>query len=275
MDAHGKASNEYDCNLTNEDDKDYSNEHEVSAQSLEDPKLIFDLSSSKHVEDLQEHKQVEDDCQVSGWGDLLECCIDWFSIKVFDHAVHNALLAIHALIIDVAEGGIYVFWHEFRSQKDEEKEPDTLPNGLAQDVLDHFSVDNVFLLSVGWSLEKGFFWFFSGQSQGSQGVHDQVHPEKLNGLKWGVPHDNGSDEGYNQSDHIDCKLELQESSDVVIDVSSPHASLDNGSKVIIIDNDISCGVSDLSTGLHGETDVSFLQSRSIIRTITCHSNNIA
>lgn len=90
-----------------------------------------------------------------------------------------------------------------------------------------------------------------------------------------LPHDDGSDEGSDQGNDIDCQLELKESSDVVINISSPLAGFDDGSKVIILNDDISSGVSNLSSGFHGESDISFLQGWGIVGTITSYGNNIS
>jgi hypothetical protein len=107
-------------------------------------------------------------------------------------------------------------------------------------VLDHLLGDYILLLPIWWSLQEIFLWKLSGKSERSKRVHDQVDPKELNSLKWRLPHDNGSDEGNDQGNNIDCQLELKESSNVVINISSPLAGCNNGSKVIILNNDISC-----------------------------------
>ena len=68
----------------------------------------------------------------------------------------------------------------------------------------------------------------------------------MDGCKRGLPHDNGPDERCDQSDYIDSQLELKESSDVVIDVSSTLAGVDYSGEVIILDDDIGSNVSNLS-----------------------------
>lgn len=80
----------------------------------------------------------------------------------------------------------------------------------------------------------------------------------MNGSKWRFSKDNTTTESDNEGTNIDSELELEESTNVVEDVSSPHASLDNGSEVIVLDKNVRSSVSNLSTGLHSETDISFL-----------------
>ena len=67
----------------------------------------------------------------------------------------------------------------------------------------------------------------SGESKRSKRVHDEVDPEKLNWLERTLLQDTSSDEGGDESNNVDSELELEEPSDIVIDVSSPHASLNN------------------------------------------------
>jgi hypothetical protein len=94
-------------------------------------------------------------------------------------------------------------------------------------------------------------------------------------LEWRLPHDDRSDERGDQSNNIDCKLELEESSDVVINISSPFACFHNRGEVIILNNNISSRMSNLGSSLHGKTNICFLEGRCIVSTITSDSNNIS
>ena len=55
---------------------------------------------------------------------------------------------------------------------------------------------------------------------------------------------NRPDETDRQSTEIDGQLELQETSDVIINISTPHTSFHYRSKVIILNNNSSGRVSD-------------------------------
>ena len=59
-------------------------------------------------------------------------------------------------------------------------------------------------------------------------IHDEVYQKELDGserARGRLPQDNEPDVRFDQSDYIDSQLELKESSDVVIDVSSPLSPL--------------------------------------------------
>jgi len=100
------------------------------------------------------------------------------------------------------------FWDGGVSGKDKDEEDDTLERSLTENVFDHSLVDDVFLLSVWWSLEKLSLWQFSSKSEGSKGVHDQVDPQKLDGSEWRVLQDDGSNKRDDESDNVDGQLEL-------------------------------------------------------------------
>lgn len=72
-----------------------------------------------------------------------------------------------------------------------------------------------------------WLWHFSGKSEGSEGVHNQVDPEKLDSLEWSSLHESGAEEYSQEGVDIDGQLELEESLDVIEDVSSPLTSLDD------------------------------------------------
>ena len=142
------------------------------------------------------------------------------------------------------------------SSKDKDEEEYALVQGLTENVLYHLLTDNILLLSIWWSLKKLCLWQFSCKSKRCKRVHDQVDPKKLNGSKWGVLHDNGSNECSDKCHDIDCQLELQKSSDVVEHISAPHAGFDDRSKVIILDDYISSVMGHIGTCLHCETNIS-------------------
>jgi hypothetical protein len=65
MDLHNPSTGNNHNNLSSNDDNPNSDEHRVSENSFEDVLFIIDLSSTEHVENLEEYKQVENDSQVS------------------------------------------------------------------------------------------------------------------------------------------------------------------------------------------------------------------
>jgi len=65
---------------------------------------------------------------------------------------------------------------------------------------------------------------FSGERNSSKGVHNHVDPEKLSNTERRVSEGSTSDQDNSEADNVNNKLELDELSDVVKDVSSPLSS---------------------------------------------------
>jgi len=70
-------------------------------------------------------------------------------------------------------------------------------------------------------------------------------------------------------------LELKESSDVVVDVSSPHACLDDRGKVIVLDNNVGSIVSNVGSGFHCEPNVSFLKVGSVVGSVSSDRDDVS
>ena len=141
-------------------------------------------------------------------------------------------------------------------------------------MFDHFSGDDVFLFSIWRPLQKFWLWRLSGKCQWSQRVHNQVDPQKLDGGKWTLLEGEWADQAGEKSNNIDRELELEESSNVIEDITSPTACLDNGSKVVILNDNIWSSVRNLSTCVHSETNISFSEGGCIVGTITSNCNDI-
>lgn len=151
----------------------------------------------------------------------------------------------------------------------------TLEDSLTKDVFYHLSWNDILLLSVWGSHQQFWFWSLGCKSQGSKRIHDQVNPKKLNWREWTFYKGKGANETWEESDNVDTELELKESSNVVKNISSPWACLNNACKVIILDNNIGCCMSNLSSSCHSKTNISFSEGWSIICTISSDSNNIS
>lgn len=244
----------------NNDDPD-NHEHSIGEDSIEDVELVIDLSSAKHVKDLHQHKQVENDCQVARWGVPFEVSVDGSTVETLHHSTDDVfsgpilsnLWVWMAFLKLQGESNFLIvpwlsyskFWDEKWSSEHECEKDNSLEDRHSKNVLHHLLGDDVFLLSVWWSLEEVILWKLGGKSQRGKRVHDQVDPQKLDSLKWRFPHNDGSDERSDESNNVDSKLELKESSDVIIDVSSPLASLHNRCEVIILNDNIRGRVSNL------------------------------
>ena len=75
-----------------------------------------------------------------------------------------------------------------RGLTDEEQGEDEgeLVDGMAQDILHHGPRDEGLVAAIRLPQEQGLGGRLSGQRQGGERVHDEVHPEHLHGLQGGV-----------------------------------------------------------------------------------------
>ena len=97
----------------------------------------------------------------------------------------------------------------------------------------------------------------------------------MNCTENGLVENNCGDESGENCHHIYSQLKLKEFLNRLVDVSAPFDSLDNRSKIIVHDENISSRLGNLSpSNSHGKSNISLLQSRCVISTIASHSNNI-
>lgn len=67
---------------------------------------------------------------------------------------------------------------------------DDLVNTVAEHIPPHHWSNNKVVFLVRLSLENLIGWWFSSKGQSSEGIHDQVNPQHLDGSKWRVLKDN-------------------------------------------------------------------------------------
>ena len=73
-------------NLTNYNCGKYTHEHEIFEKSRENIPFVIDFSCCYHVEDLEENKEIENNCEVSGRSFCFKMSVDVFTIEAFYHA---------------------------------------------------------------------------------------------------------------------------------------------------------------------------------------------
>ena len=112
-----------------------------------------------------------------------------------------------------------------RLAEDDDEEDDGLEEALAEDVLGHLARDDVLVLAVGRALEQLVLGFFGREGEGGEGVHDEVDPEQLDSLQRSALCNGSTHNDNYESHHVDGKLELKETLDVIEDVPTPHAGL--------------------------------------------------
>lgn len=163
----------------------------------------------------------------------------------------------------------------FGTFKQQQCQDNDLVERLSEDVSPHVGSYNAVITSVRLPFQELLRRCFSRKSQRCKCVHDNVHPEHLDGVKWTFLKNDCAHKGHKQCDNVHCELELNELSNRIIDVSSPFASCNDTSEVIIQQNNISCIFRNFrSCNAHRESDVSFLECGSIICTITGNSDNM-
>ena len=142
-------------------------------------------------------------------------------------------------------------------------------------MLGHLAGDDVVISVLRGSLEELGAGQLSGEGQGGKRVHDHVDPEKLNGLERRFLKEDSSNNSEDEGVDVDSKLELEETLDVIIDVTAPRGSLDDGEEGVILDDDVSGGLAHSGTGdTHTEADIGLGEGGSIVGTITGDGDDV-
>lgn len=161
------------------------------------------------------------------------------------------------------------------SIKDENEENSDLVDGLSDNVLKHDRGDNVVRFLIRRFIEEFFGGGFGGKGKSGKTVHDKVNPQHLNSRKNGFVENNGSNESGNDSNNIDSQLEHNEFPNGIVNISSPLDSLDNGSKIIVHDQNGGGLFGNFSSRyVHGQANTCFTEGRSVICAITSDRNDI-
>jgi hypothetical protein len=121
------------------------------------------------------------------------------------------------------------------------------------------------VLAIWLSQKNVLRWRFSGKSECSKSIHNKVDPKHLNSVQRRTFQNNRSKENNEHCSNIDRQLELKEFSDIIVDVSSVSESNDDRTEVVIKKDNIRSIFGNICTAyIHGETDISLCQSRSIV-----------
>ena len=92
--------------------------------------------------------------------------------------------------------------------------------------------------SVWFSFQQFFRGWLCRESKRGEGIHDQIHPQHLDGPERAVGDDDCTDDSERDGNHIHCQLELEELGNRVVDISAPHDGLHDGCKVVISENNV-------------------------------------
>jgi len=126
----------------------------------------MDLSADKHIENLEEYEQGEDEGHMATWTILLfksfvqrvnTVCVVW-STRVhgarsvpFDYSIE--------LVLAVTTLGDNIL-----SVEHKEEDNESLANTHTKDVLDHLTRYNIVITRLRFSLKEGIRWFLSSKS---------------------------------------------------------------------------------------------------------------
>jgi len=140
MDGENATSELCDDNLTNANDEPYTNEDEVGENTREPVQLIMDLSADKHVKDLEEHEECEDESQMATWANILVSLVERVNTVgiVWAAGVDCAFLSRNNDSIELIFR-VTLLRNDVLSVEHEEEDDEGLTNTHTKDVLDHLT----------------------------------------------------------------------------------------------------------------------------------------
>ena len=230
----------------------------VVEEALEDSEVSSaDLSAVDLIEDLEEHEDIEDVSEMS----LLVLSISVGQLLGFS--------SITSWVRDQGVGsvGSVVDSSEESAKEHDETHKEDVPDGNTKDLSPDGSAQNGSLLLEWSALDHRWKWWLSGESEGCEGIHDQVDPEELDGVQRGLAEDDDAHEHDEDGAEVDGDLELQEAGHVVEDVSAPHDGSQRSLEVVVRQDDVSSLLGGRAAGAHSESNVSASECLNIVDAI--------
>ena len=182
---------------------------------------LSDLSAIDLVEYLEEYENVKDEC-----------------------------VQLH-IGADRVVGGFY----QELSKDHQGHNYEDVPNWDSDDLSPDLPGEDFDIAFVGLALDHLGERGLCREGEGSKGVHNQINPKELNSWEGWLSEQKNSNEHRDNYWNVDSDLELQESSDILEDVSSPHHRSNIGFEVIVNQDHI-CDIFDCwAAGSHGKTDI--------------------
>lgn len=230
--------------------------------------ITTDLSAVDHVEKLQKDKGVENVGQMTSLGLRLLIndvwCIIVLWVLKFKSSWHSN------------QGGYSSrIFRETSSPSSEEHDQDN-HKGVEQRDSNNLSPNSwghQWVLFLEWfAVNHRLHWRFSRQSESGKQVHDNIDPQELHRSNWLLTEHDDTNEDHDQARDVNCYLELQESLDVLVNVSSPHDSSKKCFEVIIDQDQVRWRLGCSNTRSHGNSNRWLSDSSDIIDTVTSGSN---
>lgn len=157
------------------------------------------------------------------------------------------------------------------SIKQDKGQDNDLEECVCQNWSPHERSNDVLLSGIWHSFKELIAGRLCCEGKGCEGVHDEVDPEELNCSQRRLLQDNGANESHEKGNHVDSKLENQELSNTVKDVTTVLHSSNNGTEVVVKQDYARSLFSDLmSSNSHCKADICFFEGRSVISTITSY-----
>mmetsp|Transcript_31119 Transcript_31119/g.61680 ORF Transcript_31119/g.61680 Transcript_31119/m.61680 type:complete len:291 (+) Transcript_31119:533-1405(+) len=160
-------------------------------------------------------------------------------------------------------------------EKQNEKE-NKLVGTLEQDIPPHGLADQRGISQVRLAKEEDGSGLLSTESEGSHGVHDKVHPKHHDGVEGRGEASDTADEDEQKSDDVHGELELEEPTDVVVDAATPEDGADDGTELVVGDDDVAGVLGNLGSGdTHTEADIAGLEGGGVVGSVPCDADDLS
>jgi hypothetical protein len=147
---------------------------------------------------------------------------------------------------------------------------------LTEDVSPHNTVNDHIRLLSGLAIKDGVRGRLSSESEGSEGIHNKVNPEKLDGGQRLLTEEASASEDEEHGNNVDSELELEELADIVIDVTAETDGSQNRAEVVIHKLDIASVLGNIgASDSHSETNIRSVKSGCVVGTISSHSDSLS
>jgi len=161
-----------------------------------------------------------------------------------------------------------------RASVHEDEHGDELVEGLRKDSTHHRLCDQRILYANTFLTDLGRVRSLSCKCDGCEHVHNQVNPEKLNNDERRVAEEDSGGEYEGHAGDIYSHLELNEFTDVVLEVAAPTDGSDDGEEVIVHEDNVGVVLGSGAAILtEGEANISFRESTSIAETLASDTDS--
>lgn len=134
-----------DRQLAYTDNDPYDNKNHVFKDSFENIHFIINLSSSNHVENVEQYKHIENDCEMSRWTILINILTIYWIFSSIKSSIYDGSVITNQRII-------WIFHNPVMSGESNDKDNDALIKGHTKDMFGHLLRNDMFSSFVWWSV---------------------------------------------------------------------------------------------------------------------------